>query len=157
PQLKDLAPRDLISRFMYMEIRAGNGIEGKNYLHLDFRHLGRKVLDEKLPDVTEFVRTYLGLDPAEQPVPVVPTAHYAMGGVPTDNDGQVIVDERRTPLHGLYAAGECACVSVHGDNRLATNALVDILVFGRRAGKHMAQYLRQGGRGPRRPNPPPAA
>ncbi len=157
PTLKDLAPRDMISRFMYMEIRAGNGIDGKDYLHLDFRHLGRKVLDEKLPDVTEFVRTYLGLDPAEQPVPVVPTAHYAMGGIPTDNDGQVIVDERRTPLHGLYAAGECACVSVHGANRLGTNSLVDILVFGRRAGKHMAQYLRQADREPVRANPHSAA
>ena len=157
PTLKDLAPRDMISRFMYMEIRAGNGIEGKDYLHLDFRHLGRKVLDEKLPDVSEFVRTYLGLDPAEQPVPVVPTAHYAMGGIPTDNDGQVIVDEHRTPLHGLYAAGECACVSVHGANRLGTNSLVDILVFGRRAGKHMAQYLRQADREPVRANPHSAA
>jgi len=153
PTLKDLAPRDLISRFMYMEIRAGNGIEGQNCLHLDFRHLGRKVLSEKLPDVSEFVRTYLGLDPAEQPVPVVPTAHYAMGGIPTDNDGQVIVDERGTPLRGLYAAGECACVSVHGANRLGTNSLVDILVFGRRAGKHMAPYLRQADLEPVRANP----
>ena len=157
PTLKDLAPRDMISRFMYMEIRAGNGIDGKNYLHLDFRHLGRKVLDEKLPDITEFVRTYLGLDPAEQPVPVVPTAHYAMGGIPTDNDGQVIVDERGTPLRGLYAAGECACVSVHGANRLGTNSLVDILVFGRRAGKHMAEYLRQADQVPVRANPHSAA
>ncbi len=143
PTMKDLAPRDMISRFMYQEIRAGNGIEGQDYLHLDFRHLGRKILDEKLPDITEFVRTYLGIDPAEQPVPVVPTAHYAMGGIPTDNDGQVITDERNSPLQGLYAAGECACVSVHGANRLGTNSLVDILVFGRRAGRHMAQYLRQ--------------
>jgi len=142
PTLKDLAPRDMTSRFMYQEIRAGNGIDGKDYLHLDFRHLGRKVLDEKLPDITEFARTYLGVDPAEHPVPVVPTAHYAMGGVPTDNDGQVITDERATPLRGLYAAGECACVSVHGANRLGTNSLVDILVFGRRAGRHMARYLR---------------
>ncbi len=153
PTLKDLAPRDMISRFMYMEIRAGNGIAGKDYLHLDFRHLGRKVLDEKLPDVTEFVRTYLGVDPAAEPVPVVPTAHYAMGGIPTDNDGQVIVDERGTPLRGLYAAGECACVSVHGANRLGTNSLVDILVFGRRAGKHMAEYLRQADLEPVRANP----
>ncbi len=157
PTLKDLAPRDMTSRFMYQEIRAGNGIDGKDYLHLDFRHLGRKVLDEKLPDITEFVRTYLGIDPAEEPVPVVPTAHYAMGGIPTDNDGQVIVDERRTPLRGLYAAGECACVSVHGANRLGTNSLVDILVFGRRAGKHMAQYLRQADREPVRANPHSAA
>jgi len=157
PTLKDLAPRDMISRVMYQEIRAGNGIDGKDYLHLDFRHLGRKVLEEKLPDITEFVRTYLGIDPAEEPVPVVPTAHYAMGGIPTDNDGQVIVDERRTPVRGLYAAGECACVSVHGANRLGTNSLVDILVFGRRAGRHMAAYLRQAPLEPVLANPHSAA
>jgi succinate dehydrogenase / fumarate reductase flavoprotein subunit len=157
PTLKDLAPRDMISRFMYQEIRAGRGIDGKDYLYLDFRHLGRKLLDEKLPDITEFVRTYLGLDPATQPVPVVPTAHYAMGGIPTDNDGQVILDERHTPLRGLYAAGECACVSVHGANRLGTNSLVDILVFGRRAGRHMAGSLRQAARAPARPRSDAAA
>jgi len=143
PTLKDLAPRDMISRFMHMEIRAGNGVEGKDYLHLDFRHLGQAIIDQKLPDITEFARIYLGVDPAREPVPVQPTAHYAMGGLPTTNDGQVIRDERNTPVHGLYAAGECACVSVHGANRLGTNSLVDILVFGRRAGRHMARYVRQ--------------
>jgi succinate dehydrogenase / fumarate reductase flavoprotein subunit len=143
PTLKDLAPRDMISRFMHMEIRAGNGVEGKDYLHLDFRHLGQAIIDQKLPDITEFARIYLGVDPAREPVPVQPTAHYAMGGLPTTNDGQVIRDERNTPVHGLYAAGECACVSVHGANRLGTNSLVDILVFGRRAGRHMAGYVRQ--------------
>jgi succinate dehydrogenase / fumarate reductase flavoprotein subunit len=142
PTLKDLAPRDLISRCMYLEIREGRGIGGKDYLHLDFRHLGREVIDRKLPDITEFVRVYLGLDPTREPVPIQPTAHYAMGGIPTNIDGQVIVNERAEPLWGLYAAGECACVSVHGANRLGTNSLVDILVFGRRAGRHMARYLR---------------
>ncbi len=141
PTMKDLAPRDMISRFMYQEIRAGNGIDGGDYLHLDFRHLGRKVMDEKLPDITEFVRTYLGIDPAAEPVPVVPTAHYAMGGIPTDKDGQVILDGKGASLRGLYAAGECACVSVHGANRLGTNSLVDILVFGRRAGRHIGRFL----------------
>ncbi len=153
PTLKDLAPRDLISRYMYQEIREGRGVDGKDYLHLDFRHLGRKVLDEKLPDITEFVRTYLGLDPATEPVPIQPTAHYAMGGIPTHHDGEVIVDERNSPLHGLYAAGECACVSVHGANRLGTNSLVDILVFGRRAGRHMTEYIRQADLVPARANP----
>ncbi|MCL6553788.1 MAG: FAD-binding protein, partial [Firmicutes bacterium] len=142
PTLKDLAPRDLISRCMYLEIREGRGIGGKDYLHLDFRHLGKEVIDQKLPDITEFVRVYLGLDPTREPVPIQPTAHYAMGGIPTNTDGQVIVNERAEPLWGLYAAGECACVSVHGANRLGTNSLVDILVFGRRAGRHMARYLR---------------
>ncbi len=141
PTMKDLAPRDMISRFMYQEVRAGNGIEGKDFLHLDFRHLGARILDEKLPDITEFVRTYLGIDPAEAPVPITPTAHYAMGGVPTDVDGQVVLDRSGRPLRGLYAAGECACVSVHGANRLGTNSLVDILVFGRRAGRHLGQFL----------------
>jgi succinate dehydrogenase / fumarate reductase flavoprotein subunit len=148
PTLKDLAPRDLISRCIYQEIREGRGIGGRDYVHLDFRHLGEDVLEHKLPDITEFVRVYLGLDPARELVPVQPTAHYAMGGIPTNVDGQVIVDERNTPMPCFYAAGECACVSVHGANRLGTNSLMDILVFGRRAGRHMAQYLRQAERVP---------
>jgi succinate dehydrogenase / fumarate reductase flavoprotein subunit len=143
PSLGELAPRDIISRCIYLEVREGRGINGGDFVHLDFRHLGRDVLDTKLPDITEFVRTYLGIDPATQPVPIQPTAHYAMGGIPTNNDAQVIADEAGTPVEGLYAAGECACVSVHGANRLGTNSLVDILVFGRRAGRHMADYLRQ--------------
>jgi succinate dehydrogenase / fumarate reductase flavoprotein subunit len=123
-------------------VREGRGIDGRDFVHLDFRHLGREVLDTKLPDVTDFVRTYMGIDPATQPVPIQPTAHYAMGGIPTNNDAQVIADERGTPVEGLYAAGECACVSVHGANRLGTNSLVDILVYGRRAGRHIARHLR---------------
>ncbi len=142
PTLKDLAPRDICSRCVYQEIREGRGIGGKDYVYLDFRHLGHDVLEKKLPDITEFVRVYQGLDPARELVPIQPTAHYAMGGIPTTTDAEVIADERNTPVPGLYAAGECACVSVHGANRLGTNSLMDILVFGRRAGRHMAQYLR---------------
>jgi succinate dehydrogenase flavoprotein subunit len=143
PTLLDLAPRDMVSRAMYREVQEGRGIEGKNYLHLDLRHLGREVLDQKLPDITEFVRTYLGLDPLKEPVPVQPTAHYAMGGIPTDVEGRVVIDEKNQPLPGLYAAGEAACVSVHGANRLGTNSLVDILVFGRRAGRHAAKFIKE--------------
>ncbi|MGH9811688.1 MAG: succinate dehydrogenase flavoprotein subunit, partial [Candidatus Acidiferrales bacterium] len=143
PSMLDLAPRDIVSRSIYQEVRAGNGINGKNYVHLDMRHLGRDIVEKKLPDITDFVRTYLGIDPVAEPVPVQPTAHYAMGGVPTDTLGRVVKDEANTVVPGFYAAGECACVSVHGANRLGTNSLVDILVFGRRAGKDMAQYIAQ--------------
>jgi succinate dehydrogenase / fumarate reductase flavoprotein subunit len=148
PTLKDLAPRDIICRCIYQEIREGRGIGGKDYVCLDFRHLGSDVLEHKLPDITEFVRVYQGLDPAKEPVPIQPTAHYAMGGIPTTIDAEAIVDERNTPMPGLYAAGECACVSVHGANRLGTNSLMDILVFGRRAGRHMAAFLRSADRVP---------
>ena len=143
PTLIDLAPRDIISRCIYRELRDGNGIDGKWFVHLDLTHLDAKVLEKRLPDITDFVRTYLGLDPAEAPIPVQPTAHYAMGGIPTDNEGRVIRDENNTVVPGLYAAGECACVSVHGANRLGTNSLVDILVFGRRAGRDAVQFSRQ--------------
>lgn len=143
PTLKDLAPRDIISRAIYLEVREGRGIRGNDYVYLDASHLGRKTVEQKLPDIADFCRTYLGIDPASEPIPVQPTAHYAMGGIPTDLEGRVVVDDQNTPLPGLYAAGECACVSVHGANRLGTNSLVDILVFGRRAGGHMAQYLRE--------------
>jgi len=142
PTLKDLAPRDLVSRSIYLEIREGRGIGGKDYVHLDLTHLGRKKLDEKLPDVTEFVRTYMGLEPASELIPIQPTAHYAMGGIPTDTDGRVVKDAHHTVVPGLYAAGECACVSVHGANRLGTNSLVDIVVFGRRAGRHMREFVK---------------
>ena len=143
PALLDLAPRDLTSRAIYREIREGRGIEGKNYVYLDMTHLGSEVLDKKLPDITEFVRTYLGIDPLTHPVPIQPTAHYAMGGIPTDVDGRVVIDEKNTPLPGLYAAGEVACVSVHGANRLGTNSLVDILVFGRRGGRHALKFIQE--------------
>ncbi len=143
PTLLDLAPRDMVSRAIYREVREGRGIDGKNYVHLDLTHLGREVLDQKLPDITDFVRTYLGLEPAREPVPVQPTAHYAMGGIPTDVEGRVVIDEKNTPLPGFYAAGEVACVSVHGGNRLGTNSLVDILVFGRRAGRHAEKFAKE--------------
>ena len=140
PKLMELAPRDMVSRAMYQEIRAGRGIGGKDYLYLDVRHLGRKVIEEKLPDITDFARIYQGVEPLKEPVPVQPTAHYAMGGIPTNVSAEVIRDEKGTAVPGLFAAGECACVSVHGANRLGTNSLVDLLVFGRRAGRQMARY-----------------
>jgi succinate dehydrogenase / fumarate reductase flavoprotein subunit len=143
PKLMELAPRDMVSRAMYQEIRAGRGIGGKDYLYLDVRHLGRKVIEEKLPDITDFARIYQGVEPLKEPVPVQPTAHYAMGGIPTNVSAEVIRDERGTAVPGLFAAGECACVSVHGANRLGTNSLVDLLVFGRRAGRQMARYAGQ--------------
>jgi len=151
PTLMDLAPRDMVSRAMYMEIREGRGIGGKDFLHLDLTHLGRKVIDEKLPDITEFARVYQGVEPITQPVPVTPTAHYAMGGIPTNTDARVVGDEKNTVVPGLYAAGECACVSVHGANRLGTNSLVDILVFGRRAGLSIAADLAGAGELPALP------
>ena len=140
PTLMELAPRDVISRAMYLEVREGRGIDGEDFVHLDLRHLGREVIEAKLPDITEFSRVYQGIEPITELVPVQPTAHYAMGGIPTDVRARVVVDEFNTVLPGLYAAGECACVSVHGANRLGTNSLIDILVFGRRAGRHMAKY-----------------
>jgi succinate dehydrogenase / fumarate reductase flavoprotein subunit len=145
PTLLDLAPRDIVSRAIYLEEKAGRGINGDDYVNLDASHLGREVVEAKLPDIADFCQTYLGIDPAEQPMPVQPTAHYAMGGISTDLDGRVVVDENNTPLSGFYAAGECACVSVHGANRLGTNSLVDLVVFGRRAGRDMARYLDETG------------
>ena len=137
PTLVDLAPRDIVSRSIYLEVRDGNGVDGKDYVTLDVSHLPRQVIDEKLPDITEFARIYLGVEPLREPVPIQPTAHYAMGGIPTDIDARVTRDPAGTVVPGLYAAGECACVSVHGANRLGTNSLVDLLVFGRRAGRSM--------------------
>jgi succinate dehydrogenase / fumarate reductase flavoprotein subunit len=141
PTMKDLASRDVVSRSMYLEIAEGRGIGGKDYLHLDVRHLGAEVLNKKLPDMSGFIRTYFGLDPLTDLVPIQPTAHYAMGGLPTDIDGRVRANAGDAIVPGFYAAGEVACVSVHGANRLGTNSLLDILVFGRRAGKRMAADL----------------
>jgi succinate dehydrogenase / fumarate reductase, flavoprotein subunit len=142
PTLKDLAPRDMVSRHIWQEIREGRGIDGQDYVHLDLTHLPPGALREKLPDITDFVMTYLGIDPETTLVPIQPTAHYAMGGLPTDIDGRVTIDEENTVMPGLYAAGEVACVSVHGANRLGTNSLVDLIVFGRRAGKHAAEMIK---------------
>jgi succinate dehydrogenase / fumarate reductase flavoprotein subunit len=138
PTMKELAPRDMVSRFINQEIAEGRGIDGKDFVYLSVAHLGKEKIDEKLPDITDFARNYLGVEPYYEPVPIQPTAHYAMGGIPTNVEGQVVIDEKNTPLPGLYAAGEVACVSVHGANRLGTNSLVDLIVFGRRAGKHIA-------------------
>jgi succinate dehydrogenase / fumarate reductase flavoprotein subunit len=140
PTIKDLAPRDMISRAIYQEIKEGRGVDGKDYVHLDVRHLDPEIIEKKLPDVTEFARIYLGVEPLEEPVPIQPTAHYGMGGIPTDVDGRVVLGPTEDVVPGLYAAGECACVSVHGANRLGTNSLLDIVVFGRRGGMDMARY-----------------
>ena len=141
PTVKDLAPRDMVSRAIYQEIKEGRGAgPNKDAVWLDVRHLPREVIEEKLPDVTEFARIYLGVEPTRELVPIQPTAHYAMGGIPTDADGRVVVGPEATPIPGLYAAGECACVSVHGANRLGTNSLLDIVVFGRRGGRHLAGF-----------------
>jgi succinate dehydrogenase / fumarate reductase flavoprotein subunit len=128
----------MVSRLIIQEIAEGRGIDGKDYVYLSVAHLGKETIDAKLPDITDFARNYLGVEPYYEPVPIQPTAHYAMGGVPTNFEGQVIMDENNTVLPGMYAAGEVACVSVHGANRLGTNSLVDLIVFGRRAGKHIA-------------------
>ncbi len=141
PTMKDLASRDVVSRSIYQEIAAGRGINGGDFVHLDVRHLGAEVLNQKLPDMSGFIRTYFGLEPLTDLVPIQPTAHYAMGGIPTDVDGRVLADETGRVVPGFFAAGECACVSVHGANRLGTNSLLDILVFGRRAGLAMAAHL----------------
>jgi succinate dehydrogenase / fumarate reductase flavoprotein subunit len=147
PGLLDLAPRDMVSRAILTEIKEGRGIRGDrqidDYVLLDATHLGKETIEKKIPDIADFCRTYLAVDPVEEAMPVQPTAHYAMGGIPTDVDGRV-----RTAFgayEGLYAAGECACVSVHGANRLGTNSLVDLVVFGRRTGRHIADYASQAG------------
>jgi len=161
PTVKDLASRDVISRAMFLEMQDGRGIGGKQYMYLDVRPEtvnkyaagdGRVRPDgspyivtaeeilSKLPDIVDFCRTYLGVDPVSQPMPVQPTAHYAMGGIPTNKYGEVLIDEKNTIMPGLYAAGEVACVSVHGANRLGTNSLLDILVFGKYSGLKAAEY-----------------
>ncbi|MFI1097039.1 succinate dehydrogenase flavoprotein subunit [Streptomyces sp. NPDC020917] len=140
PVMKDLASRDVVSRAIYTEIREGRGCgpEG-DHVYLDLTHLPPEQLDAKLPDITEFARTYLGIEPYTDPIPIQPTAHYAMGGIPTNVQGEVLSDNT-TVVPGLYAAGEVACVSVHGANRLGTNSLLDINVFGRRSGIAAAEY-----------------
>src|SRR6185312_5897168 len=142
PTIKDLAPRDIVARSMATEIREGRGAGPyKDYVYLDITHLEPAVIDAKLPDITEFARTYLGVEPYTEPVPVLPTAHYAMGGIPTNNNAEVLRNNTET-VPGLYAAGECACVSVHGSNRLGTNSLLDINVFGKRAGNNAVEYVK---------------
>ncbi len=158
PTLKDLAPRDICSRCIYQEVQAGRGIDGKDFVYLDFRpeninkwfaadgnpkRIDAHYLETRLPDIIEFARVYLGVDPITEPVPIQPTAHYAMGGIPTNNDAQVLADETGGLVEGLYSAGEAACVSVHGANRLGTNSLVDLVVFGKRGGIAMAEYAKK--------------
>ena len=160
PSAKDLASRDVVSRAIYLETRAGRSIKNRGYVHLDvrpqivnrfFAEEGRPrsdfiddgYIERKLPDILDFCRTYLGVDPVKEPMPVQPTAHYAMGGIPTNIDAEVVLDAGGTVMAGLYAAGETACVSVHGANRLGTNSLVDLVVFGRRGGMKMAEFVKQ--------------
>jgi len=161
PKVKDLASRDVVSRSIYLEIRDGRGINGSNYVYLDVRPetvnrfaaidgrtnpdgspytISAEQVLKKLPDIIDFCRTYLGVDPVTQPMPIQPTAHYAMGGIPTNKHGEVVIDDNNTVLPGLFAAGECACVSVHGGNRLGCNSLLDIVVFGKHAGLRAAGY-----------------
>lgn len=158
PTIKDLASRDVVSRAIYLELRDGKGIKGKRYVHLDVRpetvnrylaeagesrRIDGEYVISKLPDILDFCKTYVGVDPVTQPMPVSPTAHYAMGGIPTTINAEVIRDGKETVIPGLYAAGEVACVSVHGANRLGTNSLTDLIVFGRKAGNQMAAYCKQ--------------
>ncbi len=164
PSVKDLASRDVVSRAIYTEIREGRGVNGSNYVYLDVRPetvnriaaldgrtnpdgtpytvTGEQIL-QKLPDIIDFCRVYLGVDPVTQMMPIQPTAHYTMGGIPTNKFGEVVVDDKNSAFPGLYAAGECACVSVHGGNRLGTNSLLDLVVFGKHAGLKAAEYAKQ--------------
>jgi succinate dehydrogenase / fumarate reductase flavoprotein subunit len=163
PSVKDLASRDVVSRAIYTEIKEGRGIDGKNYVYLDIRPetvnkfaaedgrtnpdgspytiTGETVL-KKIPDIVDFCRVYLGVDPVTQMMPTQPTAHYTMGGIPTNKYGEVVIDDKGTTFPGLFAAGECACVSVHGANRLGTNSLLDLVVFGKHAGLKAAEYAK---------------
>ena len=162
--VKDLASRDVVSRAIYTEIREGRGVNGQNYVYLDSRPesiikyaaedgrtnpdgspytITAEELLKKLPDIVDFNRVYLGIDPMTQMMPIQPTAHYTMGGIPTNKFGEVVIDDKNTAFPGLYAAGECACVSVHGANRLGTNSLLDLVVFGKHAGLRAAEYAKQ--------------
>jgi len=147
PKAKDLASRDVVSRAIAIEVREGRGCgPNKDHVLLKLDHLGEAVIQKRLPGIRQTCITFLGIDPAEAPIPVFPTAHYTMGGIPTNRYGQVVVPVKDTPeepVAGLYAAGECACVSVHGGNRLGGNSLLDILVFGRAAANHIIDYLKE--------------
>jgi succinate dehydrogenase / fumarate reductase flavoprotein subunit len=143
PTVKELAPRDMVTRSIQTEINEGRGIDGKDYVHLDLTHLGREKLKERLPEITGFAKTYAGIDPAEKPIPILPTAHYSMGGIPTNVWGNVQANEKGMIVKGFFAAGECSCISVHGANRLGTNSLLDAVVHGRRTGKTMLKFLKE--------------
>lgn len=142
PSLKDLAPRDVVSRAIWTEIREGRGVNGEDYVNLDLTHIGAERIEDKLSDISSFAKIYLGVDVTTDPIAVTPTCHYMMGGIPTDLNGRVL-NRFNEPIVGLYSAGEAACVSVHGANRLGTNSLLDLVVFGRRAGKMIAEELKQ--------------
>jgi succinate dehydrogenase / fumarate reductase, flavoprotein subunit len=141
PTIKDLAPRDMVTRAVLREIQEGRGINGKDYVYLDLTHLGEKILTDKLAEITSFAKIYLGVDPVTQPIPIQPTCHYMMGGIPANLDGQVL-DANHHAIPGLYAAGECSCLSVHGANRLGCNSLLDLVIFGRRAGQKIKEDLK---------------
>jgi succinate dehydrogenase / fumarate reductase flavoprotein subunit len=145
PKAKDLASRDVVSRAIAVEVREGRGCgPQRDHILLKLDHLGADVIRKRLPGIRDLCLTFLRLDPIEKPIPVFPTAHYTMGGIPTNRFGQVVAPEAHgpeEPVPGLYAAGECACVSVHGANRLGGNSLLDIIVFGRAAANHMIEYL----------------
>ncbi len=144
PTLKDLAPRDFVSRCMDQEIKEGRGCgPNKDYVVLDMTHLGAETIMKRLPSIYEIGHNFANVDIVREPIPVVPTLHYQMGGIPTNVHGQVVVPKNgnpNTPVNGLYAVGECSCVSVHGANRLGTNSLLDLLVFGRAAGDHIVEF-----------------
>src|SRR5215218_980404 len=144
PTLKDLAPRDFVSRSMDQEIKEGRGCgPNKDHVLLDLRHIGAETIQKRLPSILEIGHKFANVDATKEPIPVVPTIHYQMGGIPTNIYGQVVVPKNGNPntiVNGLYAIGECACVSVHGANRLGTNSLLDLLVFGRAAGNHVVQF-----------------
>ncbi|MFW2331875.1 MAG: succinate dehydrogenase flavoprotein subunit [Nitrospinota bacterium] len=138
PSKMELGPRDIVSRSEQTEINEGRGAgPNKDYILLDLRHLGKEKIMERLPQVYQLAKDFIGVDAITDPVPIQPTAHYSMGGIPSDNFCRVLADEKGKIVKGFYAAGECACVSVHGANRLGTNSLLDALVFGRRAGKQI--------------------
>jgi len=142
PTVMELAPRDMVTRSIQTEINEGRGIDGRDFVNLDLTHLGEAKLKERLPEITGFAKTYAGINPVNQPIPILPTAHYSMGGIPTDLYGNVLADEKGTVVKGFFAAGECACISVHGANRLGTNSLLDAVVHGRRTGKTIVKFLR---------------
>ncbi|MCA9980930.1 MAG: FAD-binding protein, partial [Anaerolineales bacterium] len=145
PDKMELAPRDLVSRSEQTEINEGRGVMAdKQGIYLDLRHLGREKILKRLPEVRQIAIDFLGMDPIDVPVAIQPTAHYSMGGIPTDVDGRVLADADGNLVQGFFAAGECACVSVHGANRLGSNSLLEASVFGRRAGYAIAEFINGG-------------
>jgi succinate dehydrogenase / fumarate reductase flavoprotein subunit len=143
PSAKDLASRDVVSRAIATEIKQGRGVgKDKDHVLLKLDHLGEEIIKHKLPGIREIAKNFADVDPVKDPIPVVPTAHYMMGGIPTNLDGQVVQNAAGDVVEGFYAVGECACVSVHGANRLGSNSLLDLMVFGRAAGDHMIDYVR---------------